>query len=212
MTSGQQSERSGGRTGLSTRTAKANGSTPVLTASDVMSRSAKRAKGKYEAPAVRAYELQHRERALLELMSRYPNHLVRRMAVRQEASWHFGRLYLVGALDHDQYNAAVYLETVTKTYESMLARYGHVHAAQLDRSSGSSVEDLSASAQKKMARAKKNYEEVYGVLGECEGKVKEALLNTLRRDTISDLDMLRRGLTLLSVGVKYLSARRRGYD
>ena len=139
---------------------------------------------------------------MLDLMKRYPNDFVRKMATKQEASWHFGRLFLIGAIDQDQYNAAVYLETVTRTYLSMLARYGHVHAAQLDRSSGTPVEDLSSSAQKRMARAKKKYEEVYAVLDECEPKVKLAVVKTLNEDALTDITLLRRGLTVLSVFVQ----------
>lgn len=153
------------------------------------------------APMVRSYELQHREASLLKLLNSYPTQIVRGLATRSEASWHLGRLYLIGAIDKVQYDAAAHLDKVTRNYDSMIRRYGHVQAAKLERASGSSAEDLSLSAQKKCLKAKKRYEEVYGALEECGEEVKKEVINSLRDEKTVNLDLLRRGLTVISIFV-----------
>ncbi|KKK69027.1 hypothetical protein LCGC14_2938160, partial [marine sediment metagenome] len=52
--------------------------------------------GRRDKPIIRAYELQHREQELLNLLETYPNQIIRRLATQQEAEWHYGRLYLIG--------------------------------------------------------------------------------------------------------------------
>ena len=113
--------------------------------------------GRRDKSIIRAYELQHRERALLDLLETYPNQMIRRLATQQEAEWHYGRLYLIGAITRDQYEAAAYLSKVTHAYEIMLRRYGHVRASGHEKFTSPTTEDLSKSAQKKFARIKKKY-------------------------------------------------------
>ena len=123
--------------------------------------------GRRDKPIIRAYELQHREQELLNLLETYPNQIIRRLAMHQEAEWHFGRLYLIGAITRDQYEAAAYLSKVTHAYEIMLRRYGHVRASGHEKFTSSTAEDLSLSAQKKFARLKKKYDNVYSILKAC---------------------------------------------
>jgi len=164
------------------------------------SRSRSNPKDRYTLP-VRAYELQNREECLLDLLRSYPNHVIRGLAERPEAEWHFGRLYLVGAISRSQYEAADYLDRVTRTYERMLRQYGHLRASNAEKTEGKALEDLSKSAQKKFKRARKRYEDVYNTLTQCGNDVHKAVVDALRKDAKTDLDLIRRGLGVLSIGV-----------
>ncbi len=157
--------------------------------------------GRRDKPIIRAYELQHREQELLNLLETYPNQIIRRLATQQEAEWHFGRLYLIGAITGDQYEVATYLSKVTRNYETMLRHYGHVGASGYEKFTSPSTEDLSLSAQKKFARVKKKYDNVYNILKACGKDVETAIINTLRKDDKSDIELLRRGLTVLSTTI-----------
>ena len=157
--------------------------------------------GRREKPVVRAYELQHREKALLELLKTYPNQMIRRLSTRQEAEWHYGRLYLVGVITRDQYEAAEHLSKVTRNYETMLHRSSGVQASGHEKFTSPTTEDLSLSAQKKFARVKKKYDIVYSILKACGKDVEAAIISTLRKDEKSDIELLRRGLTVLSTAI-----------
>ncbi len=104
----------------------------------------------------------------------------------------------MGVLDHPQYQAAENLARITKTYEGMLQRYGHVKAANYGGTGGASPEDLSVSAQKKMEKAKRKYDEAYGVLHECGQATTKVVVDAMKEDKIGDLDLLRNGLTVLA--------------
>lgn len=157
--------------------------------------------GRRNKPVIRAYELQHREKALLDLLETYPSQMIRRLATQQEAEWHYGRLFLVGVITRDQYEAAAYLSKVTRNYETMLRRYGHARASGYEKFTSPTIEDLSLSAQKKFARVKKKYDNVYNILKACGKDVEMAIINTLRKDEKSNIELLRRGLTVLSVTI-----------
>lgn len=157
--------------------------------------------GRRDKTIIRAYELQHREQALLNLLEIYPNQIIRKLANQQEAEWHYGRLYLIGAITRDQYEAAAYLSKVTHGYEMMLKRYGHARASGYEKVTSPTTEDLSKSAQKKFARIKKKYDNVYSILKACGKDVEAAIINTLRKDEKSDIELLRRGLTVLSTTI-----------
>ena len=157
--------------------------------------------GRRDKSVIKAYELQHRERELLGLIEIYPNQMIRRLAMRQEAEWHYGRLYLIGVITRDQYDAAANLSEVTHNYLIMLKRYGHVRASGHEKIVSSTSEDLSKSAQKKFAKVKKKYDDVYSVLKACGKDVETAVINTLRKDEKSDIELLRRGLTVLSTTI-----------
>ena len=150
---------------------------------------------------LRVYELQHREEGLLDLLRSYPNQIVRSLAMRPEAGWHLGRLYLVGAIEWKHYSAAVYLDRVTRAYEKMLRRYGHVRAARLEKMDAPTAEDLSKSAQKKFDNARKKYDRVYGILDQCGTDVRKAVVDALREDAHTDLTLILRGLTVIDAGL-----------
>ena len=134
--------------------------------------------GRRNKPVIRAYELQHRERELLDLLETYPSQMIRRLATQQEAEWHYGRLYLIGVITRDQYEAAEHLSKVTRNYETMLRRYGHVRASGHEKFTSTTAEDLSLSAQKKFARVKKKYDNVYDILKACGKDVEWVHLNS----------------------------------
>lgn len=146
---------------------------------------------------LREYKLQERETALLNLIQRYPNQVVRGLAMRNEAEWHYGRLYLVGAITRQNYEAACHLDKTTRAYQIMIRRYGHVQSARYEQGSSSTTEDLSKSAQKRCKKIKEKYDAVYGALRECGEEVEKAVVETLRQDVESDLELLRRGLTVI---------------
>lgn len=155
-----------------------------------------------DGPVLRAFELQHREKALVQLMERFPGHLIRNLALAQDARWCYGMLYLIGVLDNHQYRAAKYLEQVTRTYEGMLVRHGHVRAANYSKVGGGSPEDLSTAALRKMEKAKDKYDKVYGLLDkECGPKVKKEIIRTLKEDKVNDIELIREGLTTISLWV-----------
>ena len=159
------------------------------------------AEGKSTPRPVRAYELQQREVALLNLLRSYPNLVLHGLAKQPEAGWHFGRLYLVGVITQEQYDAAVYLDKVTRKYESLLRRYGHVGASSFEKVDNLSLEDLSLSAQKTFLRAKRKYEKAYDTLTQCGGNVKASIEAALRLDENADLTAIQRGLTVLATGL-----------
>ncbi len=165
------------------------------------SKKRKTVSGKRDKSVVKTYELQHRELELLQLIEIYPNQMIRRLAMRQEAEWHFGRLYLIGVLTRDQYDAAANLSEVTHNYLIMLKRYGHVRASGHEKIATATSEDLSKSAQKKFAKVKKKYDDVYSILKACGTDVEMAVINTLHKDEKSDIELLRRGLTVLSTTI-----------
>ena len=162
----------------------------------------KRGKPRNERPVNREFMLQERERSLLDLMERYPGQIVRGLALRNEAEWHYGRLYLVGAITKQQYEAATYLDKTTRAYRMMIRRYGHVQASKYEQGAGSTNEDLSDSVIKRCKKIKKRYDLVYGALKECGDKVEMAVTETLEKDISADLDLLRRGLSVIAAFIR----------
>ena len=164
-----------------------------------------RGKGAFRHPqlGMSKYGLRRRADALAECIRLYPRDVALGLAARDEAGWHFGRLYLIGAINMYQYAAAQRLDWVTRRYRRMLVRVGHVSA--VDPSSvggtGASGEDLSEEAQRRMAKARRDYDQMYDILGDCPGQVREAVVGALERDALEDLDLLRQGLDALAVVV-----------
>ena len=82
----------------------------------------------------------------------------------------------------------------------MLSRYSHASASDPAGTGGKVVtEDLSEAAQRRFARARRDYDQVMGILGGCSGSVREAVLAALERDEVTDLSLLRQGLSALTV-------------
>ena len=158
---------------------------------------------------IREYQLQEREQKIMHLLDSFPNKIVRGLAMRSEAEWHYGRLYLVGAITKDQYDAANSLDRITRSYRMMIKRYGHVKAAKHEASSGSTTEDLSLSAQNKMEKVQKKYNEMYGVLKECGEEIEKAIIDALEKDEQTDLELIRDGLTVLAAFGRRLGRRKK---
>ena len=147
--------------------------------------------------------LRRRADALAEVIRVYPGDVALGLAARDEAGWHFGRLYLIGAIDTHQYAAAQRLDWVTRRYRRMLVRVTHVSAVDPASAGGTrtSGEDLSEEAQRRMGKARRDYDQMYDILKDCPAGVREAVVGTLERDALTDLSMLRQGLDALSVVV-----------
>ena len=155
-----------------------------------------------------AFELQHWEEALLELLQAYPSHVLCGPAEQPEAGWYFGQLWLLGIITRDQYDAAAYLDKVTHDYERMLHRHGTIRSASLGKVDGTTSEDLSQSAEKSFTRAKRRYDKVYDLLTQCGEDVREAIITSLRKDEKTDIELITRGLTVLSTGILPSKSRR----
>lgn len=155
-----------------------------------------------DKPVNREFMLQERETALLDLIERYPNQVIRGLALRSEAEWHYGRLFLVGAITKRQYEAAAYLDKTTRAWRMMVRKYGHVQSAKYEPGSGATREDLSDSVIKKSKRIKKKYDLVYGALKQCGADVEKAVIDTLEKDSDADLELLRDGLTVIAAFMK----------
>ena len=150
-----------------------------------------------------SYGLQRRADSLAECIRLYPRDVALGLAARDEAGWHFGRLYLIGAINVYQYAAAQRLDWVTRRYRRMLVRVTHVSAVDPASAGGTSAsgEDLSEEAQRRVGKARRDYDQMYDILGECPGRVREAVVGALERDALADLDLLRQGLDALTVVV-----------
>lgn len=145
------------------------------------------------------YTLRRRAEGLEACLNLYPTAVAMDLAHREEASWHFGRLYLVGAIDRYQYYAAQRLSRVVWRYRRMLSRYSHASASDPSATGGkASEEDLSEAAQRRFARAQRDYEQVMGILDGCSDLVREAVLGALERDEVTNLSLLRQGLSALT--------------
>ena len=145
------------------------------------------------------YTLRRRADGIEACLSLYPTAVAMDLAHREEASWHFGRLYLVGAIDRYQYFAAQRLARVVWRYRRMLSRYSHASASDPGATGGKAgAEDLSEAAQRRFARAQRDYEQTMGILDGCSDLVREAVLAALERDEVTDLSLLQRGLTALT--------------
>ncbi len=148
------------------------------------------------------YGLQRRADQLARVILLYPRDVALGLAARDEAGWHFGRLYLIGAINMYQYAAAQRLDWVTRRYRRMLVRVTHVGAVDpASTGGGKSAEDLSEEAQRRMAKARRDYDQMYDILGECPDGVREAVVGALERDAVTDLSMLRQGLDALGIVV-----------
>jgi len=148
------------------------------------------------------YMLRRRADALAEVIRVYPGDVALGLAARDEAGWHFGRLYLIGAINMYQYAAAQRLDWVTRRYRRMLVKHGHVSAVDTaSAGTRTSGEDLSEEAQRRMGKARRDYDQMYDILSDCPAGVREAVVGTLERDALTDLDLLRQGLDALAVVV-----------
>ena len=144
------------------------------------------------------YTLRKRAEKVSECLRLYPQEVALGLAKRDEAGWAFGRLFLVGAIDAEQYEAAKRLDRVVRQYKYMFHRHGLVAAMNLDMmmtgTLGISTEDLSETAIRECEKACDAYIVSYNRLGKCGLDVRKAILTALDKDLITDLHLLRRGL------------------
>lgn len=145
------------------------------------------------------YTLRHRANRLAEIISAYPQQIAMGLASRDEASWLFGRLYLVGAIDHDQKSAAERLAKAVVTYRRLFHRHYGAKMSVVDpviiRSSRG--EDLSPSAEKAFERASRDYDRNMSVLRSCGYEIEEAVMAALDNDCLSNLSLICDGLNAL---------------
>lgn len=144
------------------------------------------------------YAVRHRAVKLSQIISAYPQDIAYGLARKDEAGWHFGRLYLVGAIDLQQYSASKDFDRTVRQYKRMLHRYPDAFARNYEHVGGGSSEDLSEPVLKRCVNAYERFFDLYNKLDECGLEVKDALFAALEKDAIIDLELLRRGLDALS--------------
>ena len=154
------------------------------------------------------YHLKHRADMIAEIIRQYPDQIARGLAEREEASWLFGCLYLVGAISRDQLSTAEQLDKVTRSFLRCLKKYGHLVASDPSHIPTSSHEDLSKRAEGHFRRVKEQYEGLHEILEDCGEGVVKAIEDVLRKETLTDLRLVRKGLTAIAIGKKRRAGRR----
>lgn len=144
------------------------------------------------------YTLERRAEKLAQVIKLYPNEVARGLAERPDAGWHFGRLYLVGAIDGVQRDAARKLDRVAREYQKTLHRYSSLRALDPMKVGGHSAEDLSPAAEKRFLRIKEQYDWMLERLTKQGEDVKTAVMDALKKDEVTDLALIRKGLDALS--------------
>ena len=144
------------------------------------------------------YGLRRRADALAECIRLYPNEVAYGLSRHEEAGWHFGRLFLIGAIDKFQYIAAERLDQVTRRYKHLLNKYSLMKISNWESVGGASPEDLSPAASKRFQKVSKEYHIYQDALKECGPEVQYAVMEALDKDTMTDLGHLKRGLDVIS--------------
>lgn len=144
------------------------------------------------------YAILRRADALAECIRLYPNDVAYGLASREEAGWHFGRLFLIGAIDKFQYIAAERLDQVTRRYKHLLNKYSLLKISNWESVGGASPEDLSPAASKRFEKVSKEYHIYQDALKECGPEVQQAVMEALDKDAMTDLVHLKRGLDIIS--------------
>ena len=139
---------------------------------------------------------------IADIIREYPDQIARGLAEREEASWLFGCLYLVGAISRDQLSTAERLDKATRSYLRCLKKYGHLVASDPSHIPSSSHEDLSKGAERHFRRVKEQYEGLHEILADCGEDVLKAIEDALRKETLTDLKLVSRGLTAIAIGKK----------
>ena len=144
------------------------------------------------------YGLRRRADALAKCIRLYPNEVVYGLARHEEAGWHFGRLFLIGAIDKFQYIAAERLDQATRRYKHLLNKYSLMKISNWESFGGASPEDLSPAASRRFQKVSKEYHIYQDALKECGPEVQHAVMEALDKDTMTDLGHLKRGLDVIS--------------
>jgi hypothetical protein len=142
--------------------------------------------------------LSKRAQALAACIRIYPDQLALGLARQEEAGWCFGRLYLVGAIDMQQYGAAKRLDRVVSRYKRDLHRHGLIKTSTYDFFvGGGPPEDLSDVAVSLSDRISQDYMALCRKLDRCGDGVRQIVFEVLEQDILRDLMMLRNGLNAL---------------
>jgi len=143
--------------------------------------------------------IQTRALKIGECLRLYPDQIALSLARHPEASWVFGRLYLIGVLSRHQYEVAVKLDRVVRRYRRLLAPHGKIKGFNPDALAAiaRSAEDLSPEAQRRMLQAKQDYEGLYHALSQQGKDVVDAVITALDKDKPTDLHCIRKGLNAL---------------
>lgn len=122
---------------------------------------------------------------LSKIISKYPECIVRKLARRKEASWLFGRLYLLGAISQNQFKVAERLDLIIRNYRRIFGRFVNQPGA-IDYSAvgGDTIEDLTDSALKKASRAQREYDRAMRAISRAGDDAKQAIIIGYDKDKL----------------------------
>ncbi len=143
------------------------------------------------------FTLNHRAEMILKCLQLYPLAVSKGLAKNPEANWLFGCLYLVGALNRNQYDACDRLDRITRRYRALLMPHTRIRGFNPEFVQGNTGEDLSPLASARLQKATEQYVVYYTTLKAAGTGVVEAIFKTLDKDLPTDLDLIRLGLDAL---------------
>lgn len=170
----------------------------------VKTKNERRRERRGEKEEMSVHSLHRRAELMAVYLRNYPEDLARKLSASSHAGWPFGRLFLIGAISLEQYEAAQLLDRTVSKYRVLLNTYSSVRTTNYgQRVSGSSVEDLSPAAQEAFRRAKEAHDRAIKSLMDAGSDVHRSVVSLLE-DTghLPALYLIRRGLdALLERGV-----------
>ena len=141
-----------------------------------------------------------RTRELLRVLNAYPDvKLLSGLAKCRDAEWHFGRLYLIGAITKTQLESASQAASVIEAYNKSIYPGGEPSSVDYAKVGRSSTEDISKRAENKQLQLKRKVQRVLRILHENEDHVRSAFFQALQGDLKVPLKHLREALDSLSM-------------
>jgi hypothetical protein len=158
------------------------------------------AKPPLERFAPTEYTLRRRAAALAECIKLFPDEIANGLAKHPEAYWCFGQFFLVSLFNDKQYSAAKKLDRTVRQYRRLLHRHGLVEAKNIEMAMsgiGMSSEDLSDQADELAERICNEYNVAVKKLTNAGENVRDAVIEALDKDVITDPVLVLKGLDAL---------------
>ncbi len=140
-----------------------------------------------------------RTEKLSTCLSLFHTEVARSLAVNPEAEWIFGRLYLLGLLNDEQYAAAMRIDNLLKRYRSLLAPHGRIRAWRPENLRATR-ENLSPEEMKRMLVVRAEYEKMFSVLKQAGPAVVNCVFTMIDTDVAGELSLVYKGLNAMLVG------------
>ena len=152
--------------------------------------------GKLKPVGASPETLARRTELIAVLVSRYPDKFAAPLAKDGDASWHIGRLFMVGAITEAQRDAADRYRRAIRAYQSVLGAPRTPHALDMDRLSGI-VPEADDAHTRRFKRAKRAYDRYHQALAQHGYSMIRAMTRALADEDI-DINILRLGLDALA--------------